>query len=235
MTSGQGGAIVTNNEKVFEDLKMRRNFGLDRKNSIPQWLYFPVISSNCKPTDIMALMLSEQLHRLENDIKIRKDNFDKLTENLCSIPGLKGISPGNFSHRESHYLMRFDFNSSHWNELPRDLLIKAMLEEGIPIGPGWAPLYYRFNEYGKGANMESLNQWEKKLPNASKFSRRALVLPNELLLSSDSVIDGTIRAFEKVFNLSKKIKKTFPDFSTDIMKNQQNSSLKIGLEWLSGN
>ena len=39
----------------------------------------------------------------------------------------------------------------------------------------------------------------------------------------------------KKSNLSKKIKKTFPDFSTDIMKNQQNSSLKIGLEWLSGN
>ena len=235
MTSGQGGAIVTNNEKIFEDLKIRRNFGLDRKNSIPQWLYFPVISSNCKPTDITALMLSEQLDRLENDIKIRKNNFDKLTENLCSVPGLKVISPGDFPNRESHYLMRFEFNATHWNEISRDLLIKSMLEEGIPIGPGWAPLYYRFGEYRDSINMLSLNQWEKKLPNSSKFSRRQLVLPNELLLSSDSVIDATIGAFKKVFSSSKKIKKAFPNFSTDMIKNQKNDSLKIGLEWLRGN
>ncbi len=236
ITSGQGGALITNSEENYLDLLKRRNFGLDRSASIPQWMYFPLIASNCKPTDIMALMLNEQLDSIDQDINYRKYNYLGVSEKIRCLPGLEVIKP-NLSHfKESHYLMRFKYNSEEWNGLSRDLLIKSLLLEGVPVGPGWPPLSFRLHDYPqKKINNKSLAEWKRVLPNAYSFSSSAIVLPNELLMSSKNVIDKVPIAFKRVYEASDKIRKEFPNFSSSLLKYSKIKTFGAGLSWLSGN
>ncbi|MBU0586030.1 DegT/DnrJ/EryC1/StrS family aminotransferase [Candidatus Micrarchaeota archaeon] len=71
ITSGQGGAIVTDNEELFEKIKMIRNFG--RVNPNPYSDRYLVKGWNFKFTDIQAVIAMEQLKKLDARVARRKD------------------------------------------------------------------------------------------------------------------------------------------------------------------
>ena len=87
----------------------------------------------------------------------------------------------------------------------------------------------------KKINNKSLAEWKRVLPNAYSFSSSAIVLPNELLMSSKNVIDKVPIAFKRVYEASDEIRKKFPNFSSSLLKGSKIKTFGAGLSWLSGN
>lgn len=88
MTTIEGGMISTNNENLYELMRMKRSHGLAREassstfekykiqnpNIIPSFL-FVTDGFNFRNNEISAILGSEQLKRLNKNIKIRNKNY----------------------------------------------------------------------------------------------------------------------------------------------------------------
>lgn len=87
MTSVEGGIVSTNNESLYDLMKMKRSHGLARESLHYEKFktYYPEIQPeflfitdgyNFRSTDLNAVLASSQLKNLSNSIEIRKKNFE---------------------------------------------------------------------------------------------------------------------------------------------------------------
>jgi len=83
ITCGEGGAITTNDEDLYNKLKMIRNHGLVSDHN-PKILGF-----NFRMTEIGAALIKTQMKRVEMFLNIRRKNADKLSESLSGLDGIK--------------------------------------------------------------------------------------------------------------------------------------------------
>jgi dTDP-4-amino-4,6-dideoxygalactose transaminase len=81
ITSGEGGAIVTDDKKLFEKLKQIRNHGLSKNNLIT------TLGLNFRLSEINAAIAKIQMKKLPSFLKQRKNNAKILTELLqnCDV------------------------------------------------------------------------------------------------------------------------------------------------------
>ena len=76
ITSGEGGAIVTNNKKLFEKLKQIRNHGFSKNNITTTF------GLNLRISEISAAIAKIQMKKLPRLLNQRKNNSKALTELL---------------------------------------------------------------------------------------------------------------------------------------------------------
>ncbi len=123
ITSGEGGMVVCHNKEDYELLISLRSHGWSRSNKKNQYLKFarkyPKLDPryiflnqgfNLRPTDVQAAMGLNQFKRVDNFIKIRTKNRDKI------INGLKN---------DSRWKNQFQFV-----EIPKNIFPSFM---GLPI------------------------------------------------------------------------------------------------------
>ena len=77
ITTGEGGAVLTNNKEYFEKLKMFRTHGITKENMQNQnegdWFYeMHFLGYNYRMTDIQAVLGLSQFQTLEENIKHRR-------------------------------------------------------------------------------------------------------------------------------------------------------------------
>ena len=71
ISTGQGGAVVTNNTKFYEKMKQIRNFGRDGANSD----HFVCKGWNFKTTDLQSVIGIEQLKKLDARVQRKKEIY----------------------------------------------------------------------------------------------------------------------------------------------------------------
>ena len=87
ITTGQGGALVTNNEELYERIRKIRDFGRTGGGND----HYLVKGWNFKFTDIQAVIGIEQMKKLPSRVQ-RKRNMAKIYyEKLSGIPGVELI------------------------------------------------------------------------------------------------------------------------------------------------
>ena len=91
LTTIEGGMICTDNEELYETLRMLRSHGLVRESSsksikqkylqdypdLNQDFIFSTAAHNMRPTELNGLLGISQLKNLDENIQIRKNNFSK--------------------------------------------------------------------------------------------------------------------------------------------------------------
>ena len=80
ISSGEGGAVVTNSSAIARKLKLLRGQGMDPDRRY----YFPIIGFNYRMTNIAAALLCAQLSRLPEIIDRRQQVCDRYREILTS-------------------------------------------------------------------------------------------------------------------------------------------------------
>ena len=234
VSAGQGGAIVTDDEQLYKRLKRMRSFGVNNEMSIPDYLYYSEVSGNYKPTDIQAVLLCHQLSALDCQIAQRKKQYDALSYALEGLTGLRPVKLTPGTERLSYYNMRLNYVCESWGGLDRNLLIKALLSEGIPLGAGWAPLYYRLEAFTGWKDLRSLDEWALKLPNAEATSRMTIVLPINLLMADGDVIEDAVRGFRKVYDHASEILEFYNKPQNRVKCQSDVPAVLAGYHWLQG-
>jgi len=118
LTTGEGGAVVTNSKEVYEKIKLIRSHGrVDNSDyfSNPSSSQYVGLGYNWRMSTLTATLGISQLQKLDKIIKMRKENAQYLSENLSKIPEIRvPTSPPGHEHIYQMYTIRLE------NEKMRD-------------------------------------------------------------------------------------------------------------------
>lgn len=127
LACGEGGAIVGNDRELLERCYTFHNLGLPAKEGTAG------IGTKYRMHELEAAMLLPQLKTLREQIETRHQNARYLAGRLEQIPGIvpqklyEGVSRG------AWYLFGFRYLQEQFNDVPRDVFLKALRAEGIPF------------------------------------------------------------------------------------------------------
>lgn len=152
ITSGEGGAIVTDDKKLFEKLRQIRNHGLAKNNLTTR------LGLNLRLSEISAAIAKIQMKKLPSFLKQRKNNAKILTELLqnCDV-----VLPKQRKHETLNWYL---YTIAHKN---RNKIMKKLNSLGIG-----ATVYY-----STPIHKTPYYKTKKKLPNTEWASSHILCLP----------------------------------------------------------
>ena len=168
ITTGEGGAIFTNNNLIYSKAKLLRNHGMVRsnnKNSEP-WLYtMSELGYNYRLSDINCALGISQLKRIKLFIKKRREIAEIYKKNLILDCIKLPKEDKNVLHSYHLYPVLIDFKRI---KLDKKLFFKKMFEHNINLQVHYRPIhlqnYYR-KKYGfkKGDFENSENFYENEI------------------------------------------------------------------------
>ncbi|MEX2230591.1 MAG: DegT/DnrJ/EryC1/StrS family aminotransferase [Cyclobacteriaceae bacterium] len=139
LTAGEGGIIVTDDEKLYELMNSLRNVGRIMGG---QWYEHHNLGCNYRITQFQAALLSQQLRRLDQQTRTRDENGRFLTSLLAPVKGIKPLTRGHGETLHTYHLYIFRYDKSHFNGLPKKDFAQMLAAEGVPAFMGYPePLY----------------------------------------------------------------------------------------------
>lgn len=189
ITTGEGGAMVTNSKKIYERLRLIRSHGrLENSDyfSSPKFMDYVALGYNFRMSNLIAALGVAQLKKVNKIITMRRKNARYLTKKLSKTEEVTPpTAPNDFFHVYQMYTIRV----SGGKEV-RDDLAKYLAKRGIMTKVFFYPVhlthFYR-NELG----------YEVKLPVTEKVSGEVLTLPMYPSLTEEEMnyIADAINAF----------------------------------------
>lgn len=202
ITCGEGGAILTNDEKYYKRLKSFRTHCIEKE--LPEdvrkekgvWYYEQVdLGYNYRLTDIQAALLISQLNKLERFSNRRKEIVRKYDAAFSALPQITLQKEIAESDTTRHlYIIRLDLSQLN---ATRKEIFDALYAENICCNVHYIPVYY--SPYYKKLG------YEKGLcPNAEKLYDEILSIPLYFDLKDEDV-EKVIRGVKKVIKYYKSL------------------------------
>jgi len=139
LTSGEGGMIITNDEKLYDMMNTLRNVGRVKDG---QWYEHHYAGCNYRITQMQAVLLSSQLKRLKGQTALRHENGTYLNSLFEKIDGIKPLSRGMGETLHSYHIYIFKYDKLKFNNLSKVEFAKMLAAEGVPCFIGYPqPLY----------------------------------------------------------------------------------------------
>jgi perosamine synthetase len=206
LTSGEGGALLTNDEELFERCYAFHSNGSGRKRQGQSFTYAGR-GANMRMTEFQAAILLTQMERLLEQAKTRERNAQYLTGVLKEIPGILPARMYDGCTRNAYHLYMFRFNREAFG-LPRNKFLKALSAEGIPASSGYTPLNKEafIKEtlasrcYQRAYSKELSTSWEERnrCPENDRLCQEAVWLTQNMLLGPRSDMDQIVEAIRKI-------------------------------------
>jgi UDP-4-amino-4,6-dideoxy-N-acetyl-beta-L-altrosamine transaminase len=185
ITTGEGGAITTNDPKVYERLLLLRNHGITREsrklshNPGPWFYEMQVLGYNYRLTDLQAALGLSQLTKLDRFIQRRREIVHTYNTAFSSVDWI--TTP--FEQKEIFsafhlYVLRIDFKKINKTRTEvMDLLKEKNIGTQVHYSPIHSHPYYREKYH---------YQWGD-LPVAEQYYEQALSIPLYPKLSDTQV------------------------------------------------
>lgn len=197
ITTGEGGAVVTDNRVFFEKLKLFRTHGITRlpdylhNSALPSWYYEQqALGFNYRMTDIQAALGRSQLKKIEGFIKRRQAIVGAYNSAFSELAGVILPKTADIMETCRHlYVLRIDEGVL---KVDRDTIFKALEAENIGVNLHYIPVY-RHPYY------QSLGYSESECPSAEIYYRTAFTIPLFSGMSDSDVkdvIDGVFKVIE---------------------------------------
>lgn len=163
MTTGEGGVIVTNNEEIARLCRSLRNQG---RSEMGAWLEHEYLGYNYRMTEMSAALGISQLRRIENLLAARERVAGLYKKYLQEVEEIRlpVVLPG---VRMSWFVYVITLREG----LKRDLVMRAMAQEGIPARGYFQPVHLQ--PYVR----KMVGTREGMLPLTESIAQRTVALP----------------------------------------------------------
>ena len=169
LTTGEGGAIVTNSKEIYEKIKLIRSHG--RMDTVdyfanPSESQYIQLGYNWRMSSLTAALGISQLSKLDKIIKMRQENAKYISSKLSKISQIKlpGTLPG-YEHIYQMYTIRL-LNTKMRDDLHQFLLGKGVFSK-VYFNPIHLTKFYR-DKFGIMVN---------SLPMTEKIAGEVLTIP----------------------------------------------------------
>ncbi|WP_069807095.1 DegT/DnrJ/EryC1/StrS family aminotransferase [Vulcanisaeta thermophila] len=204
ITTGEGGAVVTNDDEVARRARLIRSHGETGK------YYYELLGYNYRMTEFQAVLGYMQLRRIEEIIR-RKEAFAKaLTEELSALDNDLLILPRPKPYiRHAWHLYQVILMTERLR-VPRDKVLEALRAEGIeavsvayPIPLHKEPIIVNRAGHGRGCPWTcpfyGRNVEYRPMPNAEWAAERVISILVGPLYTEEDAVD-VANALRKVLN-----------------------------------
>ncbi|MBA7626418.1 MAG: aminotransferase class I/II-fold pyridoxal phosphate-dependent enzyme [Calditrichaeota bacterium] len=203
LTSGEGGAIIGDDEALMDRCIAYKNNGRDPKN---KRVY---AGSNYRMTPFQVAVVMGQMRRLEEQTSHREKNAAYLEELFNDIPGIAQCKKYPGQTRRGYYMYGLLYDEEQFNGLPRRKFTQAMRAEGIPIQGGcdtlnkdkFVEVYLNLRPFQKLFSKERLAQyWEENHCPANDVidAETGLILGQQVFLGTRKDIEDIAEALAKI-------------------------------------
>ena len=194
-TAGEGGAVTTNDDALYQKLALFRTHGITRDPALMEeppeggWYYQQVaLGYNYRVTDMQAALLSSQLDKLDRFAARRKALVKRYDAAFSAMPEITVQKEIPQSDTVRHlYILQFNLEMLTCG---RKELFDALQAEGVGVNVHYIPTYtfpyYRQLGYRPGL-----------CPNAERLYERIVSIPLYYSLT-DEQQDKVIEAVRKV-------------------------------------
>lgn len=198
MSAGEGGAIVSNDEDFMDTCFAYYNCGRHRDGD---WYEHRIMGGNHRMSAMAASLLIPQFETIENDMRIRDKNRQKLDQALSDMD-LEITHRYKKVTRESNHLYLLRYKAENFNDISREKFFDAMRAEGVYTYAGYNPLYREDVFKGQGDDfpwLKNVNYSNISCPVTEQIADyQSVWLTQNHLLGDESDIQDIINAFEKV-------------------------------------
>lgn len=174
ITTGEGGVIVTDDEKAADMMRALRNQGRAPGDT---WLQHTYLGYNYRLDEMSAALGAVQMGRLDELLNKRNQVANWYTERLSEIPGVEPPVIEPFTTRMSWfvYVVRFDAR------IDRDAFAKRLEARGIPVRPYFLPIHLQ------PYMVERFGYRQGDFPITEDLGRRGLALPFSSVMAEEQV------------------------------------------------
>lgn len=162
-TSGEGGAVLTNNKEIYEKVLLLRNHGMNPRGDIAPWHYdMNELGFNYRLTDIACALGISQIKKVDSFIEKRRvlaKRYDELLKDTENIEPLYSYTEESSYHL---YVVKIDF--SKFAVTKKELFLK-LREKSIFLQFHYIPInkqpYYKSLGYGNESTPLMDDYYEK--------------------------------------------------------------------------
>lgn len=195
VTGGEGGAVLTNSDELYEKLVLYRTHGITREANLLErephgpWYYEQVdLGYNYRLTDIQCALILSQLDKLELFQARRKEIVERYNQAFMEVPELFVQQEIPESDTTRHlYILRIRPEKL---AIDRKRFFEALGAENICCNVHYIPVYYH-------PYYEKLGYKKGICPNAEKLYDEILSLPLYYSLT-DQDVEDVICAVKKI-------------------------------------
>jgi dTDP-4-amino-4,6-dideoxygalactose transaminase len=209
LNSGEGGAILTNDPDLYRICQSFHNNG---RGDTGSGFGYVRNGANLRITEFQAVLLMEQLKRVEEQSRRREQNAEHLTKQLAEIPGVRPARMYPGATRNAYHLYMFRYDRSEFSNLPRARFLKALEAEGIPASGGYTPLNkepflkdtFDSRAYRKIYPAKQLADWfeRNRCPANDSLCEEAVWFTQTMLLGPREDMDQIAEAVRKIHRQS---------------------------------
>lgn len=174
ITTGEGGMVLTNNEELYEKLRLYRSHGITREaprmthESDGPWYYQQIeLGFNYRMTDIQAALGCSQMQRLDEFVARRRYLAKRYDEMLKDLPLAVPYVMPNAVPSWHIYIVRMDFARV---KKSKQKIFEEMKERGIALNLHYIPVHTQ-------PYYEKLGHVPKECPEALRYYEEAITLP----------------------------------------------------------
>lgn len=172
MTTGEGGMIVTNDDKIYKMCKILRNQGRQEED---KWLIHHHLGYNYRLDEMSCAVGLEQLKKLDFMLKKRQEIAEKYSKAFSDTEGIKApFVKAGAEHSWFLYVVLLK------EGVDREKVIETLAKQGIQTRPYFPPIHSQ-------PYFKKMFPGQESLPVCEKISRQTLALPFYIQLTDEDI------------------------------------------------
>lgn len=215
LNCGQGGAVVTNNDKF-----MNACVGFHHQGAVLSdnpYAAGGVRGGNFRLTEFQAAILSAQMTRLEQQARKRSENAVFLSKILSEIPGMAPAKQYPGTTNSAYHLYMFRYDSNCFAGMTKTRFLEALSAEGVSCSGGYVPMdkdpriaaLIKNRHYLKMYGEKAMKEWLERIScpqNKKVCDNTAIWLTQNTLLGSKTDMEQIAEAIRKIQKYAKELK-----------------------------
>lgn len=196
LNCGEGGALTTNDEQIFERAYSMHNVG--RSLRAPGRWDHPALGWNCRPTEYQAALLLDRLKDFEAAQERRLGNFFYLRQLFADVECIRSQVIDPRVRKHGMHMLAMCYQSEQCGGLPIEDFLSACGAEGAPLHRGYTctmseqPVYQNL--------MTKRPEYFRLMPTpvADRAVTKLIYIAQEIFLGTRTDMEDIAAAIKKV-------------------------------------